>query len=239
VLLKPGSGEAFGMLAITRERRGESRMWELRRIVLGGILGCLLGGCATVSIQETRAVSGQVTDEAKQPVPNCPVVIVARTLELATLRFEYDERGRKDVKASTNAEGRYRIEFVPAQSGNNFFLFFYDVSGFDGVRYKRPEPIEITDRLKHEGGVVVNQVLRFTPTWPEVERQIAFYGAESTRGQILRTHGLPDNLERPPDAGGDAEVWWYYAEGVSYSFTGDSLTRTSKFPPTRQTPPSP
>ena len=214
-------------------------MSGLKRIALAGSVWCLLAGCATVSISETRVVSGQVTDEAGKPVVSNPVVVVARTLEFAKLRLEYDERGRKDVKASTDAEGRYRIDFVPAQAGNNFYLFFYDVSGFDGVKYKRPEPVEITDRLKRGGAVVVNQVLRLTPTWPEVERQIVFYGPESARGQILRTHGLPDNRERPPDAGGDAEVWWYYADGVSYSFAGDTLMRTSKFPPIRQTSPSP
>jgi hypothetical protein len=113
-----------------------------RSVVLSGLVSCLLAGCATVSIHGTRVVSGQVTDESGKPVASSPVVIVARTLELAKLRFEYDERDRKNVKASTDAEGRYRIEFVPAQVGNNFFLFFYDVSGFDGVKYKRPDPIE-------------------------------------------------------------------------------------------------
>ena len=128
---------------------------------------------------------------------------------------------------------------MPAQVGNNFFLFFYDVSGFDGVRYKRPAANEITDLLKNGGLVVVNQVLEPSPTWPEVERQIAFYGAGSERGRILRTHGLPDKRERPPDAGGDVEVWWYYEAGVSFWFTGDTLTKTNKFPPIRGASSSP
>jgi len=111
-------------------------------------------------------VSGRVTDEAGNPVANCPVVVVARSLELAAMHFEYAERGRKEIKAFTDAEGRYRIEFVPAQAGNNFFLFFYDVSGFDGVRYKRPAATEITDLLKSGGPLVANQVLAASPTWP-------------------------------------------------------------------------
>jgi hypothetical protein len=214
-------------------------MWGSGRIAIAGILSSLLAGCATVSIQETRVVTGQVTDEAGKPVANSPVMIVARTLELAKLRFEYEQLGRKEIRSSTNAEGRYRIEFVPAQAGNNFYLFFYDVSGFDGVKFKRPEPIEITDLLKQGGESVVNQVLRFSSAWPEVQRQFAFYGAESGRGRILRTHGLPDKRERPPDAGGDVEVWWYYEAGVSYQFNGDTLTRTSKFQPIQGARPSP
>ena len=155
------------------------------------------------------------------------------------MHFEYVERGRKEIKASTDAEGRYRIEFVPAQAGNNFFLFFYDVSGFDGVRYKRPLATEITDLLKSGGSLVANQVLEASPTWSEVERQIAFYGTGSERGRILRTHGLPDKRERPPDAGGDVELWWYYEAGVSFWFTGDTLTKTNKFPPIRGASSSP
>jgi hypothetical protein len=214
-------------------------MWGSRGVLVAGILACLLAGCATVSIQETRVVTGQVLDEARKPVANSPVVLLARTLKLVKTRFEYDELGRKEIRASTNADGRYQIEFVPGLTGNNFFLFFYDVSGFDGVKYKRPDSIDITDRLKQGGVVVVNQFLRPSPSWPEVERQIAFYGAESVRSRILRTHGLPDKRERPPDAGEDVEVWWYYANGVNYTFAGDTLTRTSKFPPTGQTSPSP
>jgi len=227
------------MMTKTGRRRGETRMWGSRVIAIAGTLGCLLAGCATVSIYGTRVVSGRVTDEAGKPVANCPVVVVARSLELATMHFEYVERGRQEIKASTDAEGRYRIEFVPAQAGNNFFLFFYDVSGFDGVRYKRPAATEITDLLKNGGSLVANQVLEASPTWPEVERQIAFYGAGSERGRILRTHGLPDKRERPPDAGGDAEVWWYYEAGVSFWFTGDTLTKTNKFPPIRGASSSP
>jgi hypothetical protein len=214
-------------------------MWGSRGAAVAGILGCLLAGCATVSIYGTRVVSGRVTDEAGKPVANCPVVVVARSLDLATFHFEYVESGRKEVKTSTDAEGRYRIEFVPAEVGNNFFLFFYDVSGFDGVRYTRPSANEITDLLRNGGEVVVNQTLEPSQTWPEVERQIAFYGAASERGRILRTHSLPDKRERPSGVGGDEEVWWYYEAGVSFWFTGDTLTKTNKFPPIRGASSSP
>ena len=213
-------------------------MWGSRGMAVAGILGFLLAGCATVSIYETRVISGRVTDKAGKPVANCPVVVVARSLEFASMHFEYMERDRKEIKASTDAEGRYRIEFVPAQAGNNFFLFFYDVSGFDGVRYQRPVPIEITDRLKSGGPLVVNQVLETSPAWPEVERQIVSFGAGSERGGILRTHGLPDKRERPPDAGADVEIWWYYEAGVSFWFTGGTLTKTNKFPPIHGSAPS-
>jgi hypothetical protein len=206
-------------------------MRAARTLVAAFILGVVLAGCATVDIQETRVVTGQITDESGRPVANTPVVIVGRTLEFVTLRLEYDERGRQEVKAITDAEGRYRIQFVPATVGNEFHIFFYDKTGFDRVKYRPPEPLDITQLLNRNRTLIFNQVLRFHPAWTEVERQIAFYGADSEKGRILRKHGLPEKRETSGTGDAAAEVWWYYADGVSYWFTGDKLMRTHEFTP--------
>jgi len=201
------------------------------RAAAAAVLGILLAGCATVRIYETRVVMGQVTDESRQPVADTPVVIVARSLAFAEVRMQYVEQGRQEVRATTDAQGRYRIEFVPAKVGNNFYLFLYDKTGFDRVKYRAPESLDITSRLKQDRVVTVNQVLLFQVTWPEVERQIAFFGPDSDRGKLLRRHGLPDKRETSGTDDGASEVWWYYADGVSYWFTGDNLARTHEFPP--------
>ena len=203
------------------------------------VLAGVLAGCATTTVREARILTGQVTDGSGAPVGGNPVLLVARSLDLSAVRMQYDERGRREVQTLTDGQGRYRIEFVPTSLGNNFFLFFYDASGFDRIKYQRPEPLDITERVRRDGTTIVNPVLRLHPGWPEVERQIAFYGAGSERGRILRTHALPDKRERPPDAGGDAEIWWYYEAGVSFWFTGDILTKTNKFPPIRGASSSP
>jgi hypothetical protein len=195
------------------------------------ILAGVVTSCATVSIQDTRVLTGQLTDESGQPVAGNPVLVVARRLDLAPLRMEYDELGRQEVRTVTDAQGRFRVEFVPASVGNNFFLFFYDATGFDRVKYRRPEPLDITERLRTQPTVVVNHALQTQSSWPEIRRQIAYFGAESDRGQILRKHGLPDKRDVPPGAGEDPEVWWYYADGVNYWFVGEHLTRASQFPP--------
>jgi len=206
-------------------------MTTTKAILTMAILAGAMVGCATVNVPETRILTGQVTDESGKPVAENPVLVVARSLKLSALRLEYDERGRRDVRTVTDAEGRYRIEFAPASLGNNFFLFFYDVTGFDRVKYRRPEPLDVTDRLKRDQAVVVNHVLQFEPSWAEVTRQITHFGAESDRSRILRQHGLPDKREMPAGSGAEPEVWWYYADGVNYWFVGDRLTRTSQFPP--------
>ena len=206
-------------------------MRAARTLVAAWIVGMVLAGCATVEIRQTRVVTGQVTDESGRPVANSPVVIVGRTLDLVTRRMEYEERERQEVRGRTDAEGRYRIELVPAAVGNNFFIFFYDKTGFDRVKYRQPEPLDITQLLERDRTLIINQVLRFHPAWTEVERQIAFHGAESEKGRILRKHGLPEKRETSGTGDAAAEVWWYYADGVSYWFSGEKLTRTDEFTP--------
>lgn len=194
------------------------------------VLVGVLAGCATTTVQQARILTGRVTDESGAPVAGNPVLLVARSLDLSAVRMQYDERGRREVQTVTDGQGRYRIEFVPASLGNNFFLFFYDASGFDRVKYQRPEPLDVTDRLRRDGTTTVNPVLRFHPSWSEAERQIAFYGAESARGRILRRHGVPEKRETPAGPGDETEAWWYYADGVTYWFSGPTLIRTSTFP---------
>ena len=206
-------------------------MTMTKAILAMAVLIGAMTGCATVSVRETRVVTGQVTDESGAPVAGNPVLVVARSLKLSTLRLEYDERGRREVRAVTDAQGRFRIEFAPADLGNNFFLFFYDVTGFDRIKYRRPEPLDITERLSRDQAVVVNHILQFEPSWAEVARQMAHFGAESDRSRILRQHGLPDKRDVPAGSGAEPEVWWYYADGVNYWFVGDRLTRSGQFPP--------
>jgi hypothetical protein len=200
---------------------------------IGGLVGLLaltLAACATIEVRETRTIVGRVTDEAGRPVANSPVNVIGRTLDLVTIELAYQERGRRRVDTTTDAEGNYRLVFVPAELGNNFHLFFYAETGFDGVQYRRPEPLELTELLRRHATLSVNQVLQFHPAWPEVRRQIAFYGDGSEHGRVLRLHGLPDGREHRPGPDGALEVWSYAAAGVRYWFDGERLTRTERIP---------
>ncbi len=205
-------------------------MITMRRLAAGLAL-LLLAGCATVDVQFAQLVTGRVTDETGKPVAGSPVLVVGRSLDLVTSRMEYTELDRKEARTVTDGQGQYRLEFIPANLGNNFYLFFYDRSGFDRVKYRRPEPIDITPLLKPDRPITVNQVLQIEPSWPEVERQIAYYGADSDRGKILRQHGIPEKRETTQENGQPADVWWYYTDGLSYWFINDKIARTQQFPP--------
>jgi hypothetical protein len=204
---------------------------------MGVAVACLaslliLGGCATVTIKEARVVTGRVTDETGNGVAGTPVIVVGRTLALDTIRMEYVERGRQQVGVTTDAEGRYRLEFMPAELGNNFLLFFYAQTGFDRVQYRAPEALEITPLLERERELLVNRVLQYEPAWPEIRRQMAFFGPESDRSRVLRRHGVAEKRETRTDQGRSYEVWHYDADGVRYWFDGDRLARTERVAPT-------
>lgn len=196
--------------------------WGVSTVGLLGA-GLILAGCATVEIREARVVRGRIVDETGAPVANTPVTLVGRTLSWQPVQFVYREEGRRELAARTGDAGEYRFEFTPAELGNNFYLFFYGAEGFDAVRYRRSEPIDITEPLKVQRELRFDQVLRSNPDWPQVQRLIAQEGADSPKGQILRTHGLPEKREAFTFEGKEGETWWYYGLGVSYRFLGPNL----------------
>jgi len=197
----------------------------------------LLAGCATVEIAEQRVITGRITDQQGRPVPGTPVLVVGRRLDL-DMKFDYKELDRRQLKVFSDHEGRYRAELIPKELGNNFYLFFYAEDGFDGVRFQKPDSIDVTDRLKEGKELRFDQVLLDHPKWKEVQQQIALYGADSTRGKVLRQLGLPERIDRGV---GDqpAETWWYYAKGISYRFAGPAIEGSYTFKPIRGVLPPP
>lgn len=201
------------------------------------LVAVTLAACATVQIAEHRVITGRITDQQGRPVPGTPVLVVGRRLDL-NMKFDYNEMDRRQLKVLSDREGRYRAELIPKELGNNFYLFFYAEDGFDGVRFQKPEAIDITSRLKEGRELKFDQVLLDHPKWKEVQRTITLYGADSMRGKVLRQLGLPERIERgvgdPP-----AETWWYYAKGISYRFAGPAIEGSYTFAPIRGVLPPP
>ena len=209
---------------------------QMRRIGLS-IMGLILVACATAHIAEQRVITGQITDQQGRPVSMTPVLVVGRKLDL-DMKFEYKELDRRQFKALTDRDGRYRAEFIPSELGNNVYLFFYAEEGFDGVRFQKPEGVDITSQLKGARELRIDQVLLDNPKWKEVQQQIAQYGADSMRGKVLRQLGLPERVDRgvgnPP-----TETWWDYTKGISYRFAGPAVEGSYTFQPIRGVLPPP
>lgn len=196
-----------------------------------------LAACATVQIAEHRVITGRITDQQGRPVPGTPVLVVGRTLDL-DINFDYKELDRRQLRVLTDHEGRYRAELIPKELGNHFYLFFYAEAGFDGVRFQKPEGIDITSRLREAKELKFDQALLDHPKWKEVQQKITLYGADSMRGKVLRELGLPERIDRgvsdPP-----TETWWYYGKGISYRFAGPAIEGSYTFQPIRGLPPPP
>jgi hypothetical protein len=60
------------------------------------------------------------------------------------------------IRTVTDAQGRYRVEFV-------FYLFFYDLTGFDRVKYRQPVPLT-SATVSNQTTLVVNHILQFHPS---------------------------------------------------------------------------
>jgi len=195
------------------------------------LMALILAGCATAQIAEQRVITGRITDQQGRPVSGTPVLVVGRKIEFTT-KFDYAELDRQGLKVLTADDGWYRAEFIPSELGNNLYLFFYAEKGFDGVRFQKPEGIDITKRLKEGRELRLDQALLNHPQWKEVQRQIAQFGADSAKGKVLRQSGLPERIDRV--VGDQAtETWWYYSKGISYRFAGSALEGSYTFQPIR------
>src|SRR3972149_10232444 len=111
------------------------------------LIAVIVVGCATAQIAEQRVITGRMTDQQGRPVPKTPVLVVGRKLDLS-MKLDYNELERRQLKVLTDQDGRYRINFIPNELGNNLYLFFYAEEGFDGVRFQKPDGFDITSRLK-------------------------------------------------------------------------------------------
>ncbi|MBI2081483.1 MAG: carboxypeptidase regulatory-like domain-containing protein, partial [candidate division NC10 bacterium] len=129
----------------------------MRRFIFSAAVLVLLAGCATARVTERRVITGRVTDAEGRPVAGTPVLLVGRELGFDVFSLGYEEMGRREARALTDERGEYRIEVVAGELGNNLHLFFYDREGFDGVRYARPEPVDITKRIQEVPHLVINQ----------------------------------------------------------------------------------
>ncbi len=136
------------------------------------------------------------------------------------------------VAGSTDANGFYELTMSKMRDYDFYFLRFYSSTGFDGVRYTPPGDVEITARISKRRPVVEDRVLEDSPEWEAVQRLVELYGADSTRGRIVRELGVPDRTERRAgDGGEDRETWWFDTAGVAYILEDGRVIQRKTFQP--------
>jgi len=175
-------------------------------------------------------IHGTVRDQAGNPLADYPVRLIKTKTTLRLLHFSTGSRQEEYGRTQTDSQGQYELKAAPDPEFDYFYLRFYDPKTFDPVRYAVPADVNITKTFKTKPDLPVDSVILNHPDWSKVEALLAEFGAESNRGKILRSLGLPERRQTFPDSPGK-ESWWYYAKGICYQLQGDKVQNTRNFDP--------
>jgi hypothetical protein len=198
-------------------------------VVLAGLaIIAATPGAAAGDRDAVLSIRGAVTDTSGAAVPAIAVRVL-KTRKVRVLGAAPDaDQAVEEARARTDAEGRYSIDLPIDHAFPFWFVRFYDPANFDGVKYRLPQDIDISRKVRAGATIEANAVLQFHPDWARVRALVEQYGAASRRGQILRSLGLP--TKRVPGDGG-SETWEYPATGVAYVLDGDVVVETRHFTP--------
>ncbi|RMG48482.1 MAG: hypothetical protein D6718_01740 [Acidobacteria bacterium] len=181
----------------------------------------VLAATAIAALAQGAVVEGQVFDDAGRPVPGVVVQVVAQQAGFLQRLTGKPPRATEVGRAVTDDSGLFRIELPSAPLHGRLFAWCGATGPWDGLRYERPAPRDITRDLRRGHASVVFR-LPDAHAWAELRREIDRAGGpESARGRILRHHGLPP--ERV--VGLDGREEWIYP-GVTYVFSGGELVET-------------
>ena len=200
--------------------------------IAGALIACLLPAVPTAAAPEPVEVliHGRIVDAAGQPLAGYPVRLIKTKTTLNLLHFSTGSQQAEVGRTTTDAEGKFELRVQPDPKFDYFYLRFYDPKTFDPVRYAVPADQNITKTFKSKPEVQADAVIRDHPDWAKVSAMVAEYGADSNRGKILRSLGLPERRQSLPESAG-RENWWYYAKGLCYQLQGDQVLRKRTFDP--------
>jgi hypothetical protein len=175
-------------------------------------------------------IRGTLKDQSGTPMADYPVRLIKTKTTLRLLHFSTGSRQVECGRGTTDGEGRYELKVAPDPKFDYFYLRFYDPKSFDPVRYSVPADVDITKTFKTRNEVTVDAVIQDHPDWAKVSDLLGQVGADSNRGKILRSLGLPERRQTFSDNPG-RENWWYYAKGICYQLQGDHVLNLRKFDP--------
>ena len=170
----------------------------------------------------TVLVRGQVTDSLGAPVADQGVRLLATRRVAKFLTIESQPAQAELASVRTDANGFYEMRVPRNPEYDFFFLRFFTPGSFDRVRFDPPADREITGRFSSRRPVIQDCVLPAAPGWDAVQRLLQLYGADSPRGRVIRSLGVPDRVEPVAGASG-REAWQFAAAGVVYFVEGDQV----------------
>ena len=180
---------------------------------------------------ETVAVTGQITDEAGEPVSGVEV-----RLEGSRRAFSYKKMRRQNfhpavLQTLTDDNGEYRFEWQWHDYYNHF-----DLSAVVRVKLGPEDHVEVlgtsdlSDRMKQGSPVVAPLVLDnadFLYNLRQFEQSVR----SDDQRRIYGERGRPDKVEITEYPNAREEAWWYFSLGSTYLFRGGELTEVVSFDP--------
>jgi len=183
-------------------------------------------------------VRGQVTDERGTGVEGTAVRVIATRRVVKFLTVESRPAEKELGSTISGPNGFYELSVPKVRDYDFYFLRFFDGEQFDSVRFATPPDIEITQQIKKRRPVIQDIHLPRAAGWDAVTRLVDLYGAESTRGKIVRQLGVPERTERDTAAGHpEREIWWYDRAGVAYVIEDGEVLERKLFQPPKESLP--
>jgi hypothetical protein len=131
--------------------------------------------------------------------------------------WSFSDEMTDELLTRTDGDGFYEAELTSDPDYRYFWLRFYEPGSFDDVRYRRPDDVDISRKVRGGRRVVRQVTLEDHPDWPRVREWITRLGEESDRARLVRGLGLPDRHEEIDGV----ESFWYTRRGTVFRFQGD------------------
>jgi hypothetical protein len=183
---------------------------------------------------EVVKIEGSVADATGAAVEGMTVVLLAsnRGFELRSMRMV--EEGLVRVSATTDAQGRFAIEWT----WNPYYdTFRVRAEGLAAQSGGAPAPavlteVDLTRRIKEGSPVVVT--LEVADAGPHRTARVFDAAARSDDQRLVfEEMGKPDRVDRLDMTGGDEVAWWYFERGKSYHFRAGRLDQVNEFEPVK------
>lgn len=191
----------------------------------------LAAGFPTAAAEPRVHVQGRLVDQDGKGVSGASVRLIKTKREITLPKFTSGGQIAEAARVETDAGGFYEIDVPRDRSFDDYYLRFHDPATFDSVQYEMPPDREITRDLKRGETLHVDVTLVRRAEWTAVAGEIEAEGADSPKGKILRSMGLPERRMSGVGPEGPREEWWYHSRGVVYFFKDGKAAGYRKFDP--------
>ncbi|MGH9868257.1 MAG: hypothetical protein ACREAA_08855 [Candidatus Polarisedimenticolia bacterium] len=187
------------------------------------------------AVDKRIVVQGRVLAADGTAMTGWPVQVIGTQRYIELNRHTTGGQVATVARTTTDENGYFSFDLPREGPWHYYFVRPIDQAHLDPVRWLVPDDVEVTTDIRRGRVAQVQATIRPHPDWPEVERQIAEAGGETTqRGRILRTLGLPE--KRVNDQATGEEEWWYFTHGILYTFQKGQPTGSRRFEPVAPPP---